>query len=66
MSYSPYQPFVEVLFFKSKYLPLSVVTLILLFMLKQQHFTLTKVRKVKSYFTTPLKKYNFNFKFQCI
>jgi len=28
--------------------------MILLFMLKRQHFTLTKVRKVKSYFTTPL------------
>jgi len=39
-----------VLFFNSKYLPLSVVTLIMLFMLKQQHCTLTKVRKVDSYF----------------
>jgi len=42
---SPYQPFVVVLCFKSKYLPLlwtlSVVTLIMLFMLKQQHYTLT-------------------------
>jgi len=26
----------------------------MLFMLKKQHYTLTKVRKVKSYFTTPL------------
>jgi len=26
----------------------------MLFMLKQQHFTLSKVRTVKSYFTTPL------------
>jgi len=45
MSCSLYQPFVLVLFFKSIYLPLlwtlSVVTVILLFMLKQQHYTLT-------------------------
>jgi len=50
MSCSPYQPFVVVLFFKRKYLPLlwtlSVVTLIMLFMLKQQHYTLTQVIKV--------------------
>jgi len=62
-SCNPYQTFVVVLFFKSKYLPLlwtlSILTLILLFMLKQQHFTLTKVKKVKSYFTTPLNKFFF-------
>jgi len=44
---SPYQPFVVVLFFKSKYLPLlwalNVVALQMLFMLKQQHYTLTTV-----------------------
>jgi len=61
MSCSPYQPYVVVLFFKSKYIPLlrtlSVVTLIMLFMLKQQHYALTKVRKLKSYFTTPLMTY---------
>jgi len=28
----------------------------MLFMLKQQHYTLAKVRKVKSCFTTPLSK----------
>jgi len=31
----------------------------MLFILKQQHYTLTKVKKVKSYFTTPLKCRNF-------
>jgi len=34
-------------FFKSKYLPF-LLTLLMLFVLKQQHYTLTKVKKVKS------------------
>jgi len=43
MSCSPYQPFVVVLFFKS-----NIVLTLMLFMLKQKHYTLTKVRNVKS------------------
>jgi len=33
----------------------------LLFMLKQQRYTLTKVRKVKPYFTTPIHDNDYNY-----